>query len=211
MTLISHKHRFVFLANPKCASTSIHEFLRPYADKAYTLSVYQKPLGTHAYAKEVKAYLERKNKKWEDYFVFTTVRNPLSRIKSCYYYERDFFQNLDPIDLFTPTPKDFKKYVLGNWFNRRFIDVIKFTSDKDGNSLVNKIIKVEDIDIVFPEILKEIGLEARWENFEKKNISKKLNPLVFDEEMIQHVKQMRPNDFKYYFTDGFLPLSSNGG
>ena len=198
MTLISHKHRFIFLANPKCASTSIHEFLRPYSDKSYTLSVYQKPLGTHSNARQVKKYIERKGKNWNDYFVFTTIRNPLSRIKSCYYYEIDFFQNRDPIDLFTPTPKDFKKYVLGNWFTKRFIDVIKFTSDENNNSLVNKIIKVEDIDKEMPIILKEIGLELDWVNFKAKNISKKKKTLTFDNEMIEHIKKIRPNDAQLY-------------
>ncbi|MCB0501139.1 MAG: sulfotransferase family 2 domain-containing protein [Bacteroidetes bacterium] len=198
MTLISHKHKFVFLANPKCASTSIHEFLRPYSDKAFTISVYQKPLGTHAYAKEVKRYLEKRNYKWEDYFVFTTLRNPLNRIKSCYYYERDFWQNKDPIDLFIRTPKDFKKYVLGNWYNRRFIDINRFTSDNNGINIVNKIIKVEDIDVEMPIILKQIGIPVNWKDLEKKNISKKTNKVAFDDEMIEHVKKTKPNDCSYY-------------
>lgn len=198
MTLISHKHKFVFLANPKCASTSIHEFLRPYSDKAFTISVYQKPLGTHAYAKEVKRYLEKRNYKWEDYFVFTTIRNPLNRIKSCYYYERDFWQNKDPIDLFIRTPKDFKKYVLGNWYNRRFIDINRFTSDNNGINIVNKIIKVEDIDVEMPIILKQIGIPVNWKDLEKKNISKKTNKVAFDDEMIEHVKKTKPNDCSYY-------------
>lgn len=198
MTLISHKHKFVFLANPKCASTSIHEFLRPFSDKAFTISVYQKPLGTHAYAKEVKRYLEKRNYKWEDYFVFTTIRNPLNRIKSCYYYERDFWQNKDPIDLFIRTPKDFKKYVLGNWYNRRFIDINRFTSDNNGINIVNKIIKVEDIDVEMPIILKQIGIPVNWKDLEKKNISKKTNKVAFDDEMIEHVKKTKPNDCSYY-------------
>ncbi|MEZ5003499.1 MAG: sulfotransferase family 2 domain-containing protein [Chitinophagales bacterium] len=198
MTLISHKHKFVFLANPKCASTSIHEFLRPYSDKAFTISVYQKPLGTHAYAKEVKRYLEKRDYQWEDYFVFTTIRNPLNRIKSCYYYERDFWQNKDPIDLFIRTPKDFKKYVLGNWYNRRFIDINRFTSDNNGINIVNKIIKVEDIDVEMPIILKQIGIPVNWKDLEKKNISKKTNKVTFDEEMIEHVKKTKPNDCSYY-------------
>ena len=198
MTLISHRHKFVFLANPKCASTSIHEFLRPHSDKAFTISVYQKPLGTHAYAKEVKKYLEKRNYNWDDYFVFTTIRNPLNRIKSCYYYERDFWQNKDPIDLFTRTPKDFKKYVLGSWYNRRFIDVVKFTSDDNGNNLVDKIIKVEDIDKEMPLILKEIGLAIDWTSFKKKNISKKTNKVAFDDEMIEHIKKTKPNDCARY-------------
>lgn len=198
MTLISHKHKFVFLANPKCASTSIHEFLRPFSDKAFTISVYQKPLGTHAYAKEVKRYLEKRNYKWEDYFVFTTIRNPLNRIKSCYYYERDFWQNKDPIDLFIRTPKDFKKYVLGNWYNRRFIDINRFTSDNNGINIVNKIIKVEDIDVEMPIILKQISIPVNWKDLEKKNISKKTNKVAFDDEMIEHVKMTKPNDCSYY-------------
>jgi hypothetical protein len=198
MTLISHRHKFVFLANPKCATTTIHEFLRPYSDKAYTLSVYQKPLGTHAYAQEVKRYLEKRKYKWEDYLVFTTIRNPLNRIKSCYYYEIDFFQNRDPIDLFIRTPRDFKKYVYGNFFNRRFLDIDKFTSDEDGNRIVDKIIRVEDIDKEMPALLRKIGLDVNWSRSEKKNISKKKRHIAFDEDMVEYVRQKRPGDFTFY-------------
>ncbi len=198
MTLISHRFKFVFLANPKCASTTLHHFLRPYADKDFTLTVYQRPLGTHATASQVKRYLEKRNYRWEDYFVFTTIRHPLKRIRSCYQYERDFSKNRDITDLFTPTPRNFRKYVMKNWFNKRFYDIVRFTSDKEGNCLVNQIIKVEEIDQHMPEILKKLGIESDWLSFERKNISTGKNDTDFDDDMILHVKAMRPTDCSYY-------------
>lgn len=198
MTLISHKHKFIFLANQKCASTSIHEFLRPYSDKAYTIWIHQKPLGTHATAAEVKKYMEKRKYNWEDYFVFTTIREPFSRIKSCYYYEIDFSVNRDLTDLFRPTPKDFKKYVMGDWFMKRFLDIEKFTCDKQGNNLVSKIMRIEDATKEMPEILKKLGINEDWNAEEARNISKKPHPVSYDEEMKEHIYSFGFNDFKYY-------------
>lgn len=201
MTLVSHRHKFIFLANPKCASTSVHEFLRPFSDKAFTMSVYQRPLGTHANARKVKSYIEKRGYHWEDYFVFTTIRHPLRRIRSCYYYEIDFFQNRDPIDLFIPTPKDFKRYVMEDWFFRRFYDLHEFVSDDKGESLVSRIIKVEEIDRELPPILERVGIPERWEDFKKKNVSKKKRQLEYDSEMIEHIKAIRPHDAARYPDD----------
>jgi hypothetical protein len=198
MTLISHRHKFIFLANPKCASTSVHEFLRPFSDKAYTLSVYQKPLGTHANARKVRSYMEKRGYHWDDYFVFTTIRHPLKRIRSCWYYEIDFLQNKDPIDLFIRTPRDFKRYVMEDWFFRRFYDISDFVSDENGHCLVDKIIKVEEIDSELPPILEKCGISKRWEDFDRKNVTKKRRELVYDDEMIEHIRKIRPNDAAYY-------------
>lgn len=196
--MISHKYKFVFLANQKCASTTIHELLRPYSDKSFTFSIYQKPLGTHSDARTVKRYLEKRGYNWEDYLVFTTIRDPLDRIRSCYRYERDFSQNRDLTDLFTPTPKDFKKYVMGDWFLKRFRDIKDFTSDKNGNCLVDKIIRVEELDEEMPALLDQIGLPIDWEKVPSMNISKKKRDLEFDEEMLEHLRSFHFTDFDYY-------------
>lgn len=198
MTLISHKHKFIFLANQKCASTSIHEFLRPHSDKAFTIWIYQKPLGTHSTAAEVKRYMDRRGYKWEDYFVFTTIREPFSRIKSCYYYEIDFNQNRDLTDLIRNAPKDFKKYVMESYYLKKFMDVKEFTCDKNGNNLVSKIMRIEDAEKEMPEILKKIGLDVDWNKEKARNVSKKTHQVVYDEEMKKHIYDMNFNDFEYY-------------
>ena len=201
MTMISHKYKFVFLANQKCASTTLHELLRPYSDKCFTIWIYQKPLGTHSDAKTVKKYLEKRGCKWEDYFVFTTIREPMSRIRSCFRYESDFSKNRDLTDLIRPIPKDFKKYVMGDWFLKRFRDITDFVSDKEGNCLVDKIIKVEELDETMPDILNKLGIPIDWDKITSMNMTSKNKVLEFDDEMTRHLRSYNFTDFNYYKSD----------
>ncbi len=198
MTLISHKHKFVFLANQKCGSTTLHEMLKPFSDKAYTFSVYQKPLGTHATAREVRKYLEKRNYNWDDYYVFTTIREPYSRIKSCYRYETDWKKHRDIVDLFIRTPKSFKRYVMEDWFFRRFIDINEFIGDENKKSMIQQVIKMEDFDKEIPKLIEKLDLPLELEEVPKTNVTNKSRSLGYDDEMIAHLKSFNFGDFDFY-------------
>lgn len=198
MTLISHKYKFVFLANQKCASTTLHEMLRPFADKAYTFSVYQKPLGTHSDAKTVKHYLEKRGYNWDEYYSFTTIREPFSRIRSMFRYESDWRKHRDITDLLRPIPKDFKSYVMGDWFFKRFVEIEEFTGDDQGKKIVDEIIRVEDIDKRVPGLIEKLGVPLDLTEVPVMNRTSKKSSLVYDEEMRDHIKQFNFNDFKFY-------------
>jgi hypothetical protein len=198
MTLISHKYKFVFLANPKCASTTLHEMLRPYSDEAYTFSVYQRPIGTHADAKTVKKYLKRKGRDIKDYYVITTIREPFARIKSCFRYESHWKHHKDITDLFRPIPKDFKSYVMGDWFFKRFIDIDKFTRDEDGKQLVDSIIKVEEFSEEVPKLIKKLQLPLNIDKVPMSNVTSKKKGVDYDKEMKEHIYNFHFGDFKFY-------------
>lgn len=202
MTLISHKHKFVFLANQKCASTTLHEMFRPYADKAYTFSVYQKPLGTHSDAKTVKRYLEKRGYKWEDYYVFTTIREPFSRIKSMFRYESKWKHHKDITDLIRQIPADFKSYVMGDWFFKRFVDIADFCGDENRKQLVNEIIKVEELDEKVPALIERLGLPIDIDGLPHMNVTGKKKSLDYDEEMSAHLRSFNFTDFDYYAETG---------
>ena len=89
MTLISYRYKFIYLANKKCASTYVHTILKPFSDEVYMDTIYSKPLGKHDNARKVKKYIMSKGYLWKDFFVFTTIRHPLDRIVSCYFYENN--------------------------------------------------------------------------------------------------------------------------
>tara|TARA_A100001037_G_C15106713_1_gene616818 strand:+ start:1065 stop:1700 length:636 start_codon:yes stop_codon:yes gene_type:complete len=87
--IINHKYKFIFIHVPKCAGTSIKRALYPYCDE------YDQFLGghpnvpeensevhKHSTALEVKRFATRE--RWDEYFTFSFVRNPFSRMVSLY-------------------------------------------------------------------------------------------------------------------------------
>lgn len=193
MTLISYKYKFIFLANMKCASTTIHKLLQDICEEKYIVSKKEKPLGRHDNAYKVKKYIESKGYNWEDFFVFTTIRNPYGRIVSCYKYEK----------LLKRVLPNFKQYVLRNLFlEEHFIDINNFIKDEESEELlVNKenIIKVENIDIELKKIIEKLELPISFDKLLKWNNTKEENTYTYDEHMMYHLKKQKISDFSYYY------------
>ena len=99
--IINHKHKFIFIHTPKCGGTSIKRALYPYCDR-YDQFFGGHPdvpdgnneISKHSTAMEIKSFatLDR----WETYFTFSFVRNPLSRIVSLYNWWHKTTGNFDP-------------------------------------------------------------------------------------------------------------------
>ncbi len=86
--IISHKHKFIFIHNPKCAGQSVREVLRDYHDSEvlYWDHEYNAVLDrivdrAHLWAKDFSLY---EPLDLGDFFVFGYVRNPYDRFKSAY-------------------------------------------------------------------------------------------------------------------------------
>jgi len=80
---ISHRHRFVFIAVPRTASTSIRRALDPYSDLK---SGFERPFYHHATATELRAAFADRDWDWNTYLSFGLVRNPWERMVSQYRY-----------------------------------------------------------------------------------------------------------------------------
>ena len=83
--IISHKYKFIFFANPKTGSSSIHKALRPYDESQETLMKLKelnkktpckgREAGfTHVKPQYIKKVMSQKE--WNNYFKFVFVRNP---------------------------------------------------------------------------------------------------------------------------------------
>ena len=81
--MINHEHKFIFIHIPKCAGTSVGKTL-------YSL------VGNDSKTYDgFKIHHDEFDEKiWEEYFVFTFLRNPQDRLLSQYYY-RDFLYKHD--------------------------------------------------------------------------------------------------------------------
>ena len=110
--MISHKYKCIFLHKGRTGGTSIeHSFNKLMENKEKHL--------TQSLARE-----EYKDN-WNDYFIFTTVRNPYDWMVSCYFHNKqinhEWFQNSFKIDILKMT---FGEYI--EWgktkSSKQFID-----------------------------------------------------------------------------------------
>lgn len=82
---ISHKYKFVYISIPKTGSSSVRNLLDKYSDVSSDDSDWPSNF-IHPNAKQIKAYFGIKGWNWDEYFKFTVVRHPISRMKSSIAY-----------------------------------------------------------------------------------------------------------------------------
>lgn len=178
---ISHNKKFVFFSKPKCASSSIRKALDKYSD---ILSTSSPPYHHHTTALQMKIHFNKMGWDWNSYFKFITMRNPWDMVVSFYHFAKPdingiyFWEevrlgikrdknNLIPFEQWILN-KDIKKswhgllYKNGEfhknlWTNDfSFFTLSNFILDENGNSLVDYIVKVEDmkreLNVVFDKI-----------------------------------------------------------
>lgn len=176
--LISEKYKYIFIAIPKTGTTAVQSFLleNDSSCKWNRTNINGKKVefSEHSTAKEVRDLL---GKKYEDYTVFTFIRDPYSRGVSGYFFykngktlkSRYFIRNVAaklnslitkmiPFSLWSVL-KPQKK--LTNYF-----------FDEGGNLLIDLVGKTENLDKDLTEICKEIGIPISKEQIPVKNDSK---------------------------------------
>lgn len=79
--VISHKDKWIYLANPKCASSTLNNILKKQEDVVARTS--RDDLNHMSYV-ECKQFLANQGLNIDDYFVFSFVRNPWDKIVSFY-------------------------------------------------------------------------------------------------------------------------------
>lgn len=210
MTIINFKYKFVFLANKKCASTTLHQILKKYGGLVSDQSIYSRPIGKHDNLMEVKAYLKSQGYNYRDFKFLTTIRNPFDRIYSSYKYEV-LCKYLNPSEI------TLEEYYLKGRYYRHFQEINFFTMGSDSNNL--KIIRVEDLESNFDKEIKEIfdwidipeekrvnngNFNSRYnstqEIFEKKypDISLELKSLKNNFKLKKKLHSRHLDDYKFY-------------
>ena len=110
--VISHRNKFLFIHNDKCAGTAMREHFRGYEkDGLYNNELFKVDLightgssmsielweqhenelcavPQHSTAETIKGYFELMGWNWDEYFKFGIVRNPFDRIVSGYEWRR---------------------------------------------------------------------------------------------------------------------------
>lgn len=168
MTIISHRHRLVFIAVPKSASHSIRFAIRdqlgPEDEEQVALFVQRRierpPFAAvghgHQLAREVREALGAE--RWPEYLSFAVVRNPWERFVSCVAFmmrqNRRFEQD----------PRGTLRRVLDNPHNQSFVHYrpqSDFVVGDAGELIVSRVCRAERLQPDFDAICAEVGLKPR--------------------------------------------------
>lgn len=183
---ISHKHRFVFLANPRTASTTIREILDDYSDiKSRYISEIDNnfPFYHHISARELKEIFDINGWDWFSYKRFCVVRNPFDRVVSLYHHKKSTFTEPDErrsrlynlarkIKYKLSGDSNFENYVKHlNPAKRLTTSLKEFLCDEDGNFLVDDVLMFEKMETELPKYLKELGISIKRKDIPHMNPS----------------------------------------
>lgn len=176
---ISHRHRFVFFANPKTGSRTVRRILDPYAEihgRPGDEVTDDFPFYNHMRPVELRPIFAGRGWDLGDYFKFTLVRNPWARAVSLYemvaYREdgwrsrlrlpatrhrrfRAWVRTLDPDGRGAAEPgvdRSVRKVGAYTWLG--------FAGDDSGEVLVDEVLRLEDIQEALPPLLERLEIPA---------------------------------------------------
>ena len=163
---ISHRYEFIFFSNPKTGSESVRALLNPYSDITdvkYLKRTPDNPFYSHIRPVEMRALFEDRGWTFDTYRKFVFVRNPWARLVSLYKmikrtkrFARLGFSNwLDSIE---PNGIGGGGADHQRWRRYGTYSIKAFVGDDSGNSLVDDVIRLEDIDQDLPDLLHRIGI-----------------------------------------------------
>lgn len=194
---VYHKWRTVFVQVPKNASTSIHLTLGNQTD------------GAHEHELFIETISNNDPELIESYFSFGVVRNPYDRFVSCYEYYKDpetgynwNYSFEEMVDIFYSRGKYFYTTEERHWWPQsRFLAVKNIP-------LVDKIVKYEDLDLEWPNVIEEIKkmtppkFSLPMPSLPKANVTNIRNNRnwedYYTEELKEKVYWLYENDFKLF-------------
>lgn len=196
---ISHKHKFIFFAPPKTASSSVRKSLNPFSD-IRSCGVVDSELYYHVKPTKLKIYFKNQNWNWKNYYKFAFVRNPWSRLVSKWNYRvrsasesgsESFRQNSIK---FVEKNKTFGEYIR----NIKSPNLCySWIYDRSGNQLVDFVGKFENLQEDFNQICCEIGIPKQQLPHANKTKHTHYTE-YYDDETIEIVAKKFSKDIEYF-------------
>jgi len=228
--IVSHKHKFIYIKNKRTAGTSIDialskicgaddiltiinvedEDLRKKIGNIkaqnYNIPFYQYNLKdwyryivkgkrfvfySHMSALKLKRYVS--SEVWDTYYKFSFERNPISKCISHYHWRGKQVNY-----------SSFKDYL-----NSEDVFMLKgnhYYKDKEGNFLVDKVYKMEEMDNAFINIAEKLGIDKNLltpPHFETKKTSDKhtVNKENLTAENNQKIREIFETEFKEFYAN----------
>ena len=195
MTIINFDKKFIFIANQKTGSTSVHDYYINSLSKnsIYSArSIHSKPIGKHDNYRTIKQYLDKSGFNIDDFYIFGFIRNPVERIKSCFLYEKKIHCHNYEIN-----NENFKKYIENN-DEKHFTacNEVFYNQNTELPSNVH-IFKIENLYKSIEIINKNIDIEDN--NIEIKTLnSSKQCVLIMNPKTLEILRNRYDSDFTYY-------------
>lgn len=205
--MISHKHKCIFVHIPKTGGASFENviwplrsdkvvenlrkgFVKPYYNKYQTGGLQH--LTSRQIKEEVGATV------FDAYYKFTIVRNPWEKAVSQYSYMIQKRENLRRFIGMT-TRTSFRKYLnlILEKEHVQWMKQVDFIYDANGQSMVDNIIRFENIDQGFHSIIKHLGIPhtslPHINKSKRKHYTK-----YYDQESIQIVADLYKEDIEAF-------------
>jgi len=207
--LISDKHKFVFIHNPKAAGISIWETLRPFGNlmcrhrfrqfNYYTNKLFGNVPFLCNYPMHISAQELRREigpEKWDRYHTFGVVRNPYDRAASFFFYLLERPGN-DKYDLFRSLGS-FRNYIL-HLREQNFQETQKYYfTDESGRMLVNTLLRFENLKDEWRNMMRTLELPDLDLPFV--NTRRERKPFIeyLDNEILEVMNDIFHDDFELF-------------
>lgn len=165
---ISTSHKFIALANPRCASTSVRQMINQFSDYKSKTNC---DLKHHSALRTVEGFVEELGYSLDDFFIFTTVRNPWERAVSIYHYGLKNPKSAwhEP----AVVSRDFKMFLYSDMLARHFrpkptsrplpegtYDIDTFMRDRQG-AVRGHVFRLEELHKIEAILKVETGVEVK--------------------------------------------------
>ena len=204
--IIDTKNKIIYISNPKTGSTTFRYIMNKYNDKKLIKKLIEnKDYHPHYNYREWYSILSKYGINIDDYYCFTTIRNPFRRIISFYKY-CNFDDNGIPF-----WKKKYNSIHNNNYSFKQFINEYPYHTSINWkwehpdfidfkNNKYNDIYKLEELnlDIINKKIKQHCNINNYFHNIPIKNKTHKTNTIYFTEhQMIDKIKNIFINDIIY--------------
>lgn len=206
---ISHRYRFVFFANPKTGSSTVRQLLDPYTDvhpvRNFCERTAANPFYPHMRPEEARPLFDDFGWDFDGYTKFTFVRNPWARLVSLYEHVHRRVTAPPPFSRWVQSVRPYGEGGGGQpwerWRRYGAYSIERFIKDAAGAVLVDRVLRLEDIDQALPPFLEALGLPVAAETLlARRNRRTRTRPYAdyYTPAAVEYVRDLYRYDIVHY-------------
>ncbi|SNS55875.1 Sulfotransferase family protein [Ekhidna lutea] len=211
--ILSHKHKFIFFSFPKTGSESVRALLKEFNEadvRVYKEIDEKNPFYSHISPIETLSIFNSNGWDYSDYYKFMIVRNPWKRLVSLY----EMIYNHGVKKLFRPSFNNWLQTIDNKGQGGGGKDYMRwrkygtyslpYYAMRKGDLLVDKVIKLENIDSGIREIFDKLEIELSQEvpKINRRKKTKESYKFYYNNDSIERVYKLYEYEiehFKYTF------------
>ena len=185
MTLINFRRKYIFIYNHQTGCDNIYQYIK--SNHNVCIKKYKNYI-------DIKKYLDSLNININDFYILGFIRNPVTRIASCYLSE--YNQRLSNVKYLSLNSKDFNFYIIKE-LTLSFLGIedVFFGHEKQFLSNVH-IFKIEDLSKDWKIISSKLGLDGISVSLFSEDIYHQFN---LSPKAALTLKKKYPLDWFFYF------------